>query len=155
MAAEQREPVETPDNQLSKRDYELLAEFRHLLVRFLNFSESAARQHGLTVQQHQTLLAVKGFPDRESITIGELAGRLDIRHHSAVGLVDRLAAKELIRRHAGPDDRRQVLLELTPKAEDLLAQLSVVHRAELKRTAPLLRDLFAHFERGSLPKTDG
>lgn len=133
----------------TQHDYEMLAEFRATLSRFLAFSEAAAGRAGLMPRQHQALLAIKGFGRREPITTGQLAERLGIRHHSAVGLVDRMAAKGLIRRQSGRDDRRQVLLELTPKAEGLLAKLSIAHRDELKRMAPLLRVLLSHFERGS------
>ena len=133
----------------TQHDYEMLAELRAALSRFLTFSEAAARGAGLMPRQHQALLAIKGFTSPEPIATGQLAERLCIRHHSAVGLVDRLAAKGLICRRTGPDDRRRVLLELTPKAEDLLAKLSMAHRDELKRTAPLLRVLLRHFERDS------
>jgi DNA-binding MarR family transcriptional regulator len=139
----------------TQHDYEMLAEFRATLSRFLAFSEAAAHDAGLMPRQHQALLAIKGSSGGGPIATGQLAERLCIRHHSAVGLVDRLAAKGLIRRHPGPDDRRQVLLELTPKAEDLLAKLSVAHRDELERMAPLLRILLAHFERGTAKDTEG
>jgi DNA-binding MarR family transcriptional regulator len=132
----------------TQHDYEVLAEFRAGLNRFLAFSEAAARKAGLMPRQHQALLAIKGFAGREPITTGQLADRLAIRHHSAVGLIDRLAGKGLIRRHTGTDDRRQVLLQLTPKAEALLARLSLAHRDELTRMAPLLRALLAHFDDG-------
>lgn len=132
--------------EITKADYKRLAEFRYLLRRFLTFSENAAVEAGLTAQQHQALLAIKGFSGRDHVATGELAERLGIRHHSAVGLVDRLSAKGLIRRQTGTDDRRQVLIELTPKAEGLLAKLSVAHRDELERLAPLLRNLLADFE---------
>jgi DNA-binding MarR family transcriptional regulator len=138
-----------PDRVPTQHDYEMLAEFRATLTRFLAFSEAEARQVGLMPQQHRALLAIKGSRGPEPIATGQLADRLRIRHHSAVELVDRLAAKGLIRRHTGQDDRRQVLLELTPKAEDLLARLSLAHRDELKRMAPLLRVLLSHFEHGS------
>jgi DNA-binding MarR family transcriptional regulator len=126
---------------LSKSDFETLSEFRFLLRRFLVFSEDAAAEAGLTAQQHQALLAIKGFPDRDHISTGELADRLCIRHHSAVGLVDRLEANGLVRRRAGSEDRRQVFLELTPKAEALLGGLSMIHRDEIQRLAPLLQVL--------------
>lgn len=131
---------------ITKADYERLAEFRYLLRQFLIFSENAAVEAGLTAQQHQALLAIKGFRGRERVATGELAERLGIRHHSAVGLVDRLGAKGLIHRQTGSDDRRQVLIELTPKAEALLARLSVAHLDEFERLAPLLRILLADFE---------
>lgn len=137
----------------TQRDYEILAEFRATLRRFLSFSEVAARQVGLTPRQHQALLATKGFTGRKSIATGQLAERLGIRHHSAVGLVDRLTAKGLIIRRSSPDDHRQVLLRLTPKAEALLAGLAMSHRDELERIAPVLRVLLTHLDNGSSQKT--
>jgi len=134
----------------TQRDYEKLAEFRTTLNGFLAFSDAAARAAGLVPRQHQALLAIKGFAHREAITAGQLARRLCIQHHSAVGLINRLAAKGLLRRRPDPADHRQVRLELTPKATHLLARLSVAHRGELKRTAPLLRGLLAHFDAGSI-----
>lgn len=131
---------------LAPADYERLAEFRYLLRRFLVFSEDAAERAGLTAQQHQALLAIKGHRGSQPLTTGALAERLAIRPHSAVGLIDRLAAKELIRRCAASTDRRQVLIELTPAGESLLRGLSVAHRDELKRLAPLLRTLLSEFD---------
>ena len=141
-----RKAVGKAKPDITKADYERLAEFRYLLRRFLIFSENAAVEAGLTAQQHQALLAIKGFPGRDHVATGELAERLGIRHHSAVGLVDRLGAKGLIYRQTSSEDRRQVLIELTPKAEGLLAKLSVTHLDELERLAPLLRILLADFE---------
>jgi DNA-binding MarR family transcriptional regulator len=132
---------------LSKSDYERLAEFRYLLRKFMVFSEQAAGEAGLTAQQHQALLAIKGFPGREEVTIGELAERLGLRHHSAVGLIDRLVANALVKRNDSADDKRQVLISLTRKADDLLATLSAAHHAELERLAPLLQMLLGQFER--------
>jgi DNA-binding MarR family transcriptional regulator len=131
---------------LTNADYERLAEFRYLLRHFLIFSEDAAEQSGLTAQQHQALLAIKGLGRAKPITTGDLAERLGIRPHSAVGLIDRLLAKSLVKRRTGSEDRRQVLLNLTPKAEKLLAQLSTAHRDELQRLAPLLQTLLMHFK---------
>ncbi len=130
-----------PARALTRADYEHLAEFRYQLRRFLVFSEEAAAAVGLTAQQHQALLAIKGFAGREPITTGGLAQRLLVRHHSAVGLIDRLAAKRLIRRRSARQDRRLVRIELTPRAEALLAGLSAAHRDELKGLAPALRGL--------------
>lgn len=132
--------------ELQQQDYERLAQLRQLLRRFLAFSENEAVARGLTAQQHQAMLAIKGFGHREPMTTGALAERLGVRHHSAVGLVDRLAVKGLVRRHAGTHDRRQVCLRLTPKAERLLGELSASHGEELGQLAPLLRMLLAHFE---------
>jgi DNA-binding MarR family transcriptional regulator len=131
---------------LAKGDYETLAEFRYLLRRFGAFSEAAARQAGLTAQQHQALLAVKGFPGREEVTIGELAERLNLKHHSVVGLLDRLMRRGLIQRRPDPGDRRRVMVVLTPEAEGLLLRLTLAHRAELRRLAPLLQELLHKLE---------
>lgn len=126
---------------LSAADYATLSQFRHLLREFAAFSREAALRAGLTAQQHQALLAIKGFPKRAPVTVGALAERLGIRHHSAVGLVDRLARHALVRRRADAVDRRQVRIELTRGADTLLAGLSLAHRDELRRLAPLLRTL--------------
>ena len=120
--------------RLAKGDYTTLAEFRYLLRQFGAFSEDAARDAGLTAQQHQALLAIKGFPGREAAT------------HSVVGLVDRLAARGLIHREHDKTDRRRVMILLTPKAETLLLGLSLAHRDELRRLAPLLRELLEKVE---------
>jgi DNA-binding MarR family transcriptional regulator len=128
-------------DSITKAEYEMLAAFRYELRRFLHFSEAAAEKAGLTPQQHQALLAIKGFPQRERITISELAEQLQIRHHSAVGLVNRLVAQGLVTRETGPDDRRQVFISLTDSGADLLQTLSAAHREELKRVGPTLRQL--------------
>ena len=130
----------------SKTEYEILADFRYALRRFLRFSESAARDVGLTPQQHQALLTIRGFPGREQITVGELAERLQVRHHSAVGLVDRLEAEKLIRRTRAADDRRKVYITLTARGDRLIEQLSALHREELRRMTPELRALIRHIE---------
>lgn len=124
---------------LTDSDYQRLAEFRYVLRHFLIFSENAAATAGLSAQQHQALLAIKAASGKQLVTAGLLAERLGIRHHSAVGLVDRLQEKALIKRQRNAEDRRQVLIRLTPKAERMLAQLSAAHQRELKRVAPLLR----------------
>jgi DNA-binding MarR family transcriptional regulator len=127
----------------AKRHYELLAHLRYTLRGFLHFSAEAAAAVGLTSQQHQALLAIKGFPGRERVSIGELAERLHVKHHSAVGLVDRLAAGRLVRRTAVRADRRRVEVSLTPRGEALLHRLSAAHLAELRQKAPELRRLLA------------
>lgn len=123
---------------ISKKEYEMLATFRYALRQFLRFSETAARQAGITPQQHQAILAIAGSPDQDQITVSELAERLQIRHHSAVGLVDRLAAQDLVTREPGEADKREVYISLTPQGKDILAQLSAAHRQELRRIGPQL-----------------
>jgi len=123
---------------LGTRDYRLLSEFRYLIRCFLEFSEAAAVRAGLTARQHQALLAIKGVRADAAPTIGYLAERLRIRHHSAVELVDRLVEAGLVVRAPDPGDRRRVRLELTASAERHLAELSTSHLAELKRMRPAL-----------------
>lgn len=126
---------------LSQHDYEVLAHFRFLLRSFLAFSEAAARQAGLTPQQHQALLAVRGHPGGACCSVGDLAQFLGIRHHSAVGLADRLAKAGLLRRKADPRDGRRVTLALTARASRSLAALSAIHRDELRRLSADLKPL--------------
>jgi len=122
----------------SKEDYETLAEFRYALRCFLRFSENAAKKAGLTLQQHQALLFIIGYPGREQVTVSELAERLQVRHHSAVGLVDRLEEQGLVERKQYSADRRQVWISLTDKGCNVLQSLSSRHRAELRHLAPQL-----------------
>jgi DNA-binding MarR family transcriptional regulator len=119
-------------------DYESLAEVRYQLRRFLHFSEQAARDAGLEPQQHQLMLALKGLPEGTRPRVGELAERLQIRHHSAVELIDRLSSAGLVRRHTGGEDRREVLIALTARGERILRELSLHHRAELRKRGPAL-----------------
>ena len=114
-----------------------LADFRYLLRRFLAFSEDAAKEAGLRPRQHQALLAIKGAGEATP-SVGDLAERLGIRHHSAVELIDRLAEAGLIRREHDPGDRRKILLVLTAEAEARLAILSAAHLDELRRLRPAL-----------------
>lgn len=102
----------------------------------MRFSEEAAQEAGITPQQHQALLVVKGFPEGRSITIGELAERLQVRHHSAVGLVDRLVSGGSVVRRNGVADRRQVSLALTERGEQTLEKLSAAHKEQLRRIGP-------------------
>jgi DNA-binding MarR family transcriptional regulator len=132
---------------LEQGDYETLAQFRHLLARFLAFSEDAARDAGLSTRQHQALLAIKGYPGGAAVTVGDLAGRLVIRHHSAVGLANRLEASGYLKRSADAADRRRIILTLTKKGERALAGLSAAHRDELRRLTPMLKPLLARMER--------
>jgi DNA-binding MarR family transcriptional regulator len=127
--------------KITKREYQTLAALRYRLRQFLRFSEESARSVGLTPQQHQALLAIKGFPQDGSVTISELAARLQIRHHSAVGLADRLAGNNLVRRQRDPKDRRRANLALTAHGEKLLEKLSAAHREQLRRVGPEIESL--------------
>src|ERR1700758_4426631 len=126
------------EKALTLNDYRSLAEVRYQIRRFLHFSEQASRSAGLEPRQYQLMLAIKGLPPGLKPRIGELAERLQIQHHSAVELVNRLAAGGLVRRQRGGQDRREVLLSFTPKGEKTLRELALHHRAELRSTAPAL-----------------
>lgn len=126
------------ENILALSDYRTLAELRYQVRLFLHFSERAARKMGLEPQQHQLMLALKGLPPGMRPTVGTLAERLQIQHHSTVELVNRLSAGGLVRRNRGDEDRRQVLLGLTPRGEKVLRELSMGHKAELRAKGPAL-----------------
>lgn len=113
-------------------EYRALSEFRYQLRRFLHFSEEQARASGLEPRQQQLLLAIKGLPQDRKATVGELASRLQIRHHSTVGLLDRLEAQGLVKRVKGEKDHREVLIVLTRSGDDLLRRLTAAHRDELE-----------------------
>ena len=134
------------NSKLSQSDYRLLAEFRFLLRRFMAFSEKAGRADGLAPQQHQALLAIKGFSKGKLPAIGDLAYRLGIRHHSAVELIDRLETAGLVKRQDDPTDARKVAIALTAAAENSLARLASTHREELRRLAPVLAELLVKIE---------
>jgi len=127
--------------RITQAEYETLAAFRYSLRRFLHFSEDAAQLVGLTPQQHQALLSIKGFPGRDKITITELAERMQIRHQSAVGLADRLMVHGLLVREQSLTDRRHVYVTLSSKGLAILEQLSAVHKEELRRMLPELQQL--------------
>ncbi len=130
--------------RVSAADYQALAEFRYQIRRFLNCAERAARGAGLEPQQYMVLLTVRGLPGGNAATIRALAERLQIRHHSAVELIDRLAYRGLVRRTRGTQDRRQVIIHLTRRGENLLGKLAADRLAELRDTGPeLVRALHA------------
>ena len=131
-------------------NYKAMAEFRYQIRRFLRFSEETARAAGLEPQQYQLLLAVKGMPEGVRHRIGEVAQRLQIQHHSTAELVDRLARRGRITRRRGETDRREVLLELTPRGDKLLQELALHHRAELRELAPDLVAALKKVVRGTL-----
>lgn len=127
-------------SDLSQSDYERLAAFRYALRRFQRFSEDRAIAAGIPPQQHQALLVIRGFPGGP-MTVGALAEWLQIEPHSAVGLVNRMVKEDMLLKHRGARDRRQMELTLTARGEETLRQLSAAHRAELRRLAPELQQL--------------
>jgi DNA-binding MarR family transcriptional regulator len=142
-------------------DFKAMAELRYQIRRFLRFSENAAREAGIEPQQHQLLLAVRGLPNGLKPTIGVLAERMQLQHHSTVELIDRLVDRGLLSRLRATDDRRQVFVKLTHDGEEFLKTLSLHHLQELQSTGPkfvkILQSLIerstttAHHESGADP----
>jgi DNA-binding MarR family transcriptional regulator len=130
---------------LTKSNYEALAEFRFALRAFLAFSVTAASEAGLSPQQHQALLAIKGARGRDSLSVQDIAARLMVRHHSAVELVNRLEKLGLAKRARDVLDGRRVQVLLTQKAEHLLQALSIAHLRELRGIRPALVALLEQF----------
>jgi DNA-binding MarR family transcriptional regulator len=126
-------------------DYQILARFRYELRQFQAFSEAAANSSGLTAQQHQALLAIRGLSHHEPMSIGDLAGYLLVRHHTAVELVDRMAKLKVVNRSVDPADRRRVLVQLTPEGERRLQRLSRMHLQELRVMGPTLTKMLKLF----------
>lgn len=120
--------------------YQQLAEFRYQIRRFLHFSEQAAREHGLEPQQHQLLLLIKGLPPGMKPNVRTLSSRLYLRHNTTVELIDRLVQRGLLVRKTSQEDRREVLVELTPTASDLLQQLVTLHQQELQTAGAALAE---------------
>ena len=125
-------------SRLTTASYRQLAAFRYEMRKFLSFSEQAARNAGIEPQQHQLLLAIRGLPGGVRPTIGTVAERLCIQHHTAVGLVDKLEGHGLLERQRGTSDRREVLLVLTPEGEAILRRLSTLHQQQLIVVGPAL-----------------
>ncbi len=134
--------------KISKAQYERIAAFRFALRQFLKFSEDAAHGAGLTAQQHQALLAIKGFPGRDRVTVGELAERLQIAHHSTVGLIDRLVTENLVAREPSEEDRRRVFIALTKHGEKVLEKLAWAHQEQLRRIGPEMMSFFERVGQG-------
>jgi len=127
-------------NELAAADFRRLAEFRYRIRQFLHLTEEAARAHGIEPQQHQLLLAIKGLPEAARPTVSTLSERLCLRHHSTVELVDRLEKQGAIARRHGDEDRREVLLALTPAGEKLLAQITASIWPELRTASKSLSE---------------
>lgn len=139
-------PHPTNPSSFSERDYALLAAFRNALRDFVHFSEEAALAAGLAPQQHQAMLAIRGIGSDRRLTIGDLAARMKVKHHSAVGLVKRMEAAGLVTKSHDPENHRQVLVELTSRGRRLLEDLSPVHKSELARIGPALRKILKQLE---------
>lgn len=123
---------------VTQAEFRALAEFRYRIRIFLNRSEEAARKAGLEPQQYVLMLGLRGLPAGSEPSIGELAERMQLRHHSVVELVDRLERRQLLRRERSRTDRRQVILHLTPRGQRILTRLAKQRISELRTAAPAL-----------------
>lgn len=133
--------------QVNDDDYLTLASFRAALRRFLRISEDLAHGLGLTPQQHQAMLAIRGFPGEQAPTVGALAARLQVNHNSAVGLVTRLVKQGYARRDTSKEDRRRMHVSLTPKGQGILDKLTEAHRNELRHIGPEITRLLTELTR--------
>ena len=132
--------------RLTRDDFEHLLAFRTSLRRFQHWSETTAREAGLTPAQHQLLLAVRGHPGERGPTVSDVADYLLLRHHSAGELIDRAEAAGLVHRHADPDDARLARVGLTPSGAARLDRLSPAHVDELRNLVPMLAQVVAAWE---------
>ncbi len=126
------------EQAVTKRHYEVLAEFRFRLRSFFRYSETISRTHGLTPLQNQLMLHIKGYPGRDWATVGELATRMQAKHNGTVSLINRCEKRGVVTRQVDPRDRRLVQIRLTPRGEKALARLAQLHWDELLA----LRNLF-------------
>ena len=144
----QMETIQAMAGEPSDEDYRRLLELRTGLRRFLRWSEHQAQAAGLTPAQHQLLLAIRGHPDPRGPTVGEVAAYLLLRHHSAVGLVDRAESAGLVGREQDLDNLSIVRLRLTEQGSAQLEALSEQHLEELAQLAPTLHALWDALEQG-------
>jgi DNA-binding MarR family transcriptional regulator len=128
-------------------DYETLAELRYQLRRFLHVREAAARRVGIEPQQYVLLLQIKGLERRGPVTIGALSERLRIRHHSTVGLVDRLVRRGIVARAPDPRDGRRVVVVLKPAGEAILRRLALYSIGEIRSDGQALLSALARLLR--------
>ena len=135
--------------KLTLSDFQALAEFRYQLRKFLRFSERAVQAAGIEKQQYQLMLAIKGMPEGARPRIRELAEQMQIQHHSTVELINRLQAKGYVRREAGQDDRREVLLSLTAKGERIVSDLARDHHDQLQTAGPRLAAALRRLQRSN------
>jgi len=125
------------DNELlNKGDYESLADFRYTVRQFLKFSENAAEAVGLTPNQHQALLAIKGLGIGGAMSVSSLAEKLFLTPAAAAELAATLQARGHLTVHIKP--KRRAHVRLTDQAEELLRRLTPAHLHEIREMAPEL-----------------
>lgn len=144
-------PTLADNPALTEDDYRALGDFRLAIRQFLAFSEQGAREHGLSAQQHQALLAIKAHPGPDPISIGELSRSLLIKNHSAVELVARLVERDLVARRDSDADRRRVILALRPRGEAILEAISQRNLGRLNEGADILAGIIEAARRAARP----
>jgi DNA-binding MarR family transcriptional regulator len=117
---------------LRTEDYDALGAFRYAMRKFLRFSKDALAAAKVTTEQYEALLAVKTRSNSKGITVGELSERLQVKHHTAVSLLDKLVARRLVVRRRASEDRRQVHIKLTLRGDSVLARMAALHRREIR-----------------------
>jgi DNA-binding MarR family transcriptional regulator len=126
---------------VTKGEYSALAAFRYAMRKFLRFSkEHLAAQAGMTPEQYEALLALKAFSGGDGLLVGQLSERLQVKHHTAVSLTDKLLAQQLVTKKRGQADRRRVYVKLTRAGSTLLASMAQIHRDELRARSPEMMD---------------
>ncbi|MDN3519259.1 MarR family winged helix-turn-helix transcriptional regulator [Aquisalimonas lutea] len=120
------------EGTLTAEDFRRLSAFRYQLRCFLRHSTDLCRAHGLTSLQYQLLLHIKGMPDRDWATVGELAERLQAKHHGTVALIDRCAEAGLVERRANDADRRYIQVHLLDEGARLVERIAELHQPELQ-----------------------
>ncbi len=126
---------------LRAEDYAALGAFRYAMRKFLRFSKDVlATGAKLTPEQYEALLAIKTHSGSTGITVGELSERLQVRHHTAVSLVDKLVMRKLVTRQRAMDDRRQVNVKLTALGSSLLTRAAEIHRREIRHRSSEMID---------------
>jgi DNA-binding MarR family transcriptional regulator len=149
--AAKRGPAPAP-GRVSKADLEQIAHLRYQLRKFLRFSEDLCRANGLTPLQYQFLIQVIGSEGRDWSTIGEIAEKLQAKHHGVVALVDRCEKLGLVERRQGATDRRQVEIHLRPKGLEIVHRLAGLHRPELRLLERIFGEAQSHDESAGRPR---
>jgi len=128
--------------KIRAEDYDALAAFRYAMRKFLRFSKDALAAARLTTEQYEALLAIKTRSNSTGITVGELSERLQVKHHTAVSLLDKLVARRLVVRQRASKDRRQVHIKLMPRGSSVLARMAALHRREIRyRSSEMIQAL--------------
>jgi DNA-binding MarR family transcriptional regulator len=133
---------------LTRQDYNSMACLRYALRKLLRFSKDFVSDKGkLTPEQYEALLALKAFSNDGGLTVGQLSERVQVRHHSAVSLTDKLAARKLVTKRRGQSDRRYVYVKLTAAGTRLVELLAAGHRREIRAHAPKMIEALRELKR--------